>query len=193
MSIRLANQLQLTYDANSQRIWAIAPIQNSLVVHHRILLPAQSTGIISTKFQGSWDPKATYVATLHNLRTGFVVGGPALVHIKDDQTCQVAVINTAPFDIQLERDNFIGAIETLPTTPVRPIDALPVASITQPPERPFQPSPSALVHPSQKPYRIQIARPSPSSLGRTSLPEARENPVGPWSTTRGETKSMPLF
>ena len=136
MSIRLANQLQLSYDANSQIIWAIAPIQNSLVVHHRILLPAQSTAIISTKFQGSWDTSATYVATLHNPRTGFVVGGPALVDIKDDRTCQVAVINTAPFDIQLKRNNFIGAIEALPSTPVRPIDALPVASIVQPSRTP---------------------------------------------------------
>ena len=59
MSIKLANQLQLSYDANSQRIWAIAPIQNSLVVHHPILLPAQSTAIISTKFQGTWDTNAT--------------------------------------------------------------------------------------------------------------------------------------
>ena len=74
---------------------------------------------------------ATYVATLHNPRTGFVVGGPALVDIKDDRTCQVAVINTAPFDRQLERNDFIGAIEALPTTPVRPIDALPVALIVQ--------------------------------------------------------------
>ena len=76
------------------------------------------------------------MATLHNPRTRFVVGGPALVDIKDDRTCQMAVINTAPFDIQLERDDFIGAIEALPTTPVRPIDALPVASIVQPSRTP---------------------------------------------------------
>ena len=136
MSIRLVNQLLLSYDADAQRIWAILPIQNSLVVHHRVLLPAQSTAIISTKFQGSWNQNATYVATLHNPRTGFVVGGPALVNINEDRTCQVAVINTAPLDIQLERDDFIGAIEMLSVTPVKPMDALPVASILQPSQTP---------------------------------------------------------
>ena len=95
-------------------------------------MPLQSTAIISTKLQGPWDPKATYVATLYNLHTGFVVGGPALVDIKENQTCQVAVINNAPFDIQLERNDFVGAIKTLPATPIQPIDTLLVASINRP-------------------------------------------------------------
>ena len=48
MSVRLANQVQLSYDATNQTIWSIVPIENSIVVHHRTLLPLQSTAIIST-------------------------------------------------------------------------------------------------------------------------------------------------
>ena len=40
MSILLANQLELPYDANTRRLCSIAPIDHSLVVHHQFLLPA---------------------------------------------------------------------------------------------------------------------------------------------------------
>ena len=43
------------------------------------------------------------MATLLNPRTGLVVGGPALVSINDQQFCDVAVFNAAPYDILLER------------------------------------------------------------------------------------------
>ena len=60
------------------------------------------------------------------------MGGPAIVHIKEDLTCLVAVINNAPFDIQLERNNFIGAVETLEIGTVQPIETLQVVTINRP-------------------------------------------------------------
>ena len=77
MSIGLANQLEISYITCTQKLCAIAPVPNSLVLHQQTLLPAQSAAMITTKLHGSWHPEAVYVATLHNPRTGFVVGGPA--------------------------------------------------------------------------------------------------------------------
>ena len=74
MSIVLANQLEISYNACTQKLCAIAPVPNSLVLHQQTLLPAQSAAVITTKLQGVWNPNAVYVATLHNPRTGFVVG-----------------------------------------------------------------------------------------------------------------------
>ena len=131
MGIDLANALELSYDAGTRRLFSIAPIDNSLVVHRRVLLPASSTTVLPAKFNGDWDNTATYVATIYNPRTQFVVGGPALVRITEDKTCLVAVINTAPHEIYLERGDFLGAVEALEPhlTEVLPVETLPVASI----------------------------------------------------------------
>lgn len=45
--------------------------------------------------------------------TTVCIGGPALVKIDDQLGCLVEVINTAPFDIQLEQGKFFEAIELL--------------------------------------------------------------------------------
>ena len=67
MSIGLANQLEILYNACTQKLCAIAPVPNSLVLHKQTLLPAQSAAVITTKLQGVWDPNAVYVASLHNV------------------------------------------------------------------------------------------------------------------------------
>ena len=87
--------------------------------------------MIATKFHGLWQSGATYVGTLHNPRTGFVVGGPAMVTINDQQSCDVAVFNAAPYYIQLDRGNFMGVAEELPSTSteISSVEMLPVAPI----------------------------------------------------------------
>ena len=39
------------------------------------------------------------------------MGGPAMVTINSDQKCAIAITNTAPFDIYLQRGAIIGLIE----------------------------------------------------------------------------------
>ena len=74
MSISLANQLEISYNACRQKLCAIPPVPNSLILHQQTLIPAQSAAVVTTKLQGNWHPETVYVATLHNPRTGFVVG-----------------------------------------------------------------------------------------------------------------------
>ena len=134
MGIDLAKALELSYDAGTRQLFSIAPIDNSLVAQHRGLLPTSSTTIIHAKLTGHWDNMATYVATIYNPRTQFVVGGPAMVHITEDKTCQIAVINTAPHEIYLERGDFLGAVEALEQhlTQVHLVETIPVASLFLP-------------------------------------------------------------
>ena len=131
MGINLANALELSYDAGTQRLFSIAPIDNSLVAQRRVLLPASSTTIFPAKFMGQWDETATYMATIYNPRTQFVVGVPALVNITEDNFCQIAVINTAPHDIYMERGYFLGAIKALEQhcKEMHPVEAILVASL----------------------------------------------------------------
>ena len=131
MSIGLANQLEISYNANTQKLCTIAPVHNSLVLHQQTLILAQSAAVITTKFNGTWHPEATYVATLHNPCTGFVVGGPALVSINDQLFCDVAVFSAAPFDIRQVRGDFMEAIDEVPstTTEIGSIKTIPVAAI----------------------------------------------------------------
>ena len=134
MSIGLANQREISYNACTQKLCAIAPVPNSLVLHQQTQLLAQSSAAVTTKLHGSWHLEAVYVATLHNPRTRFVVGGPALVSINDQQFCDVAVFNPAPYDILLERGDFMGAIEEVSSssTHIGSIATIPVVAIWQP-------------------------------------------------------------
>ena len=101
MSIGPANQLDISYNACTQKLCAIAPVPNSLVLHQQTRLPAQLAAVVTTKLHGSWHPEAVYMATLHNPRTGFVVGVRPWSSINVQQFCDVAVFNTAPYDILL--------------------------------------------------------------------------------------------
>ena len=49
MYIGLANQLKISYNAHTQKLCAIAPVQNSLVLHQQTLIPAQSASVITIK------------------------------------------------------------------------------------------------------------------------------------------------
>ena len=49
MSIGLASQLKISYNAHTQKLCAIAPVQNSLVLHRQTLIPAQSASVITIK------------------------------------------------------------------------------------------------------------------------------------------------
>ena len=70
---------------------------------------------------GQWDETATNVATLYNPRT----------HHGAHHICRVAVINTAPHDIHLERGDFLGAVEVLEQhhTEVHSVEAIQAASL----------------------------------------------------------------
>ena len=131
MSNGLANQLEISYNAYTQQLCAIASVPNSLVLHQQTLILAQSAAVTTTKLHGQWHPEAVYVATLHNPRTGFVVGGPALVSIDDQLFCDVAVFNAAPYEIRHKRGDFMGAIEEVPlsTTQIGSVVMIPVAAM----------------------------------------------------------------
>ena len=54
-----------------------------------------------------------------------------MVRITEDKICQIAVINTAPHEIYLERGDFFSPIEALEQhlTEVHPVESIPVASL----------------------------------------------------------------
>ena len=86
------------------------------------------------------------MAILHNPRTGFVVSGPALASIIDQHFCDVAVFSVAPYNILLERGDFMGAIEEVSssTTQIGSVATLPVAAIQPPPGYHVQVQPEVL-------------------------------------------------
>ena len=69
------------------------------------------------------------MATVYKPLTKFAVGGPAVVKILEDKFCKVAIINTAPFNLHLESDDFNGTVEVINfgVTQVQPMDEIPIA------------------------------------------------------------------
>ena len=74
--------------------------------------PANQTKVISTNFNGVLNDNARYIATVFSPDSALLMGGPAMVTINADQKCAIAITNTAPFDIYLQRGAIIGLIET---------------------------------------------------------------------------------
>ena len=65
MGINLTNALELSYNAEMQRLYSIVLMGNSLVVQNQVTRPVSSTSLISDKFVCSWSPMAIYFPTLY--------------------------------------------------------------------------------------------------------------------------------
>ena len=74
-------------------------------------LPAQGTKVISTTFHGALNDNTRYIATVFSPDSALLMGGPAMVTINSDLKCAIAITNTAPFDIYLQRGAIISLVK----------------------------------------------------------------------------------
>ena len=73
--------------------------------------PAHGTIVLNTTFHGALNDNARYIATVFSPDSSLLMGGPAMVSINSDLKCTIAVTNTAPFSIYLQRGAIIGLIK----------------------------------------------------------------------------------
>ena len=74
--------------------------------------PAHQTTVVQSVFHGALNDNPHYIATIFSSDSSLFMGGPAIVSIFSDLKCAVAVANTAPFAIYLQRGAVIGLVET---------------------------------------------------------------------------------
>jgi hypothetical protein len=75
------------------------------------MIPAMTTSIVTTKFNGEAHKDKTYIATIHCPGTPTISGIPALVSMDKNNNCKVMVENCAPDDVTMERNDLMGLVE----------------------------------------------------------------------------------
>jgi hypothetical protein len=80
-------------------------------VTKQITIPAMTSCIVTTKFNGETHPDKTYIATIHCPGAPTLTGVPSLVTIDNNQSCRVIIENCAPYEVTIERNNIMGIIK----------------------------------------------------------------------------------
>jgi hypothetical protein len=102
---------KLIYDVNTRQVkFADAKI-NKICATKQVTIPAMTSSIISTKFNGESCPDKTYTATIHCPGAPMLTGVPSLVSIDSNQNCKIVIENCAPYEVTIERNDVMGIIE----------------------------------------------------------------------------------
>ena len=102
---------KLIYDVNTRQVKFADEKMNTICAIKQITIPAMTSCIITTKFNGEMHPEKTYIATIHCPGSLTLTGVPSLVTIVNDQNCKVVIENCAPYEVTIERNDIMGIIE----------------------------------------------------------------------------------
>jgi hypothetical protein len=102
---------KLIYDVNTIQVKFADTKMNTICMTKQVTLPAMTSSIISTKFNGETHPDKTYVATIHCPGAPTLTGVPSLVSIDSNQNCMVIIEKCAPYEVTIERNDIKGIIE----------------------------------------------------------------------------------
>jgi hypothetical protein len=102
---------KLIYDVNTRQVKFADEKMNTICATKQITIPAMTSSIITTKFNGVSHPDKTYIATIHCPEAPTLTGVPSLVTIDSNQNCKVIIENCAPYEVTIERNNIMGIIE----------------------------------------------------------------------------------
>ena len=103
----------LSYDADQQEIFAVNPDSATLTVGATYTWGPYETRVIGARFLGHTQSFTTQIATLGNPDYGSLIGGPAITSVDQNGICQIAVTNSAPFEVTIPKNTPIGTLEQL--------------------------------------------------------------------------------
>jgi hypothetical protein len=101
----------LVYDVNTRQVKFDDEKMNTICATKQITIPAMTSSIITTKFNGDSHPDKTYIAMIHCPGAPTLTGVPSLVTIDSNQNCKVIIENCAPYDVTIERNDIMDIIE----------------------------------------------------------------------------------
>jgi hypothetical protein len=102
---------KLIYDVNTRQVKFADEKMNTICAIKQITIPAMTSCIVTTKFNGEMHPEKTYITTIHCPGTPTLTGVPSLVTINNDQNCKVVIENCALYEFTIERNDIMGIIE----------------------------------------------------------------------------------
>jgi hypothetical protein len=102
---------KLIYDVNTRQVKFADDKMNTICATKQVTIPAMTSSIVTTKFNGKSHPDKMYIATIHCPGAPTLTEVPSLVSIDSNQNCKIVIENCAPYDITIERNNVMGIIE----------------------------------------------------------------------------------
>ncbi len=102
---------KLVYDVNTRQVNFAEEKINTICTTKQITIPAMTSSIITTKFNGDTHPDKTYIATIHCPGAPTLTGVLSLVTIDSNHNCKVIIENCAPYEVTIERNDIIGSIK----------------------------------------------------------------------------------
>jgi hypothetical protein len=77
----------------------------------QITIPAMTSSMVTTKFNGETLQDKTYIATIHCPGTPMITGVPAVVSINENNNCKVMIENCAPYDVTIETNDLMELVD----------------------------------------------------------------------------------
>ncbi len=111
IGIDFMHRNKLIYDVNTRQVKFADEKMNTICATKQITIPAMTSSIITTKFNGDTHPDKTYIATIHCPGAPTLTGVPSLFTIDSNQNCKVVIKNCAPYEVTIERNDILGIIE----------------------------------------------------------------------------------
>jgi hypothetical protein len=84
---------------------------NTICATKQMTIPAMTSSIVTTKFNGEIHKDKTYVATIHCPGLPMLTGVASLVSIDENQNCKVVIENCAPYKVTIERNDIMGLVD----------------------------------------------------------------------------------
>jgi hypothetical protein len=111
IGIDFMHRNKLVYNVDTRQVkFADAKI-DTICPTKQITIPAMTSSIITTKFNGETHLDKTYVATIHCPGAPTLTGVPSLVSIDNNQNCRIVIENCAPYEVTIERNDIMGIIK----------------------------------------------------------------------------------
>jgi hypothetical protein len=102
---------KLIYDVNTRQFKFADAKMNMICANKQVTIPATTSSIISTKFNGESHPDKTYIATIHCPGALMLTGVLSLVSIDSNQNCKIVIESCSPYEVTIERIDVMGIIE----------------------------------------------------------------------------------
>jgi len=102
---------KLIYDVNTRQLKFVDSKMNTICATKQITIPAMTSSIVTTKFNGEVHKDKTYVATFHCPGSPTLTGVASLVSINENQNCKVVIENCAPYEVTIKRNDIMGLVE----------------------------------------------------------------------------------
>jgi hypothetical protein len=102
---------KLIYNVNTRQVKFADSKMNTICATKQMTIPAMTSSIVTTKFNGEIHKDKTYVATIHCPGSPMLTGVASLVSIDENQNCRVVIENCAPYEVTIERNDIMGLVE----------------------------------------------------------------------------------